>query len=108
MNVIHMRSMKNGWFVGDFDPTALKTAAAEVCHRIHQAGDKWDAHYHKKATEINYVVKGSMRIQGSVVKEGDIFILYPYEVADPEYLEDTELVIVKIPSVKDDKYSVSQ
>jgi hypothetical protein len=59
------------------------------------------------ATEINYVIRGRMKIQNTIVEKGDIFILYPYEVADPEYLEDTELVIIKIPSAKGDKFNVS-
>lgn len=47
-----------------------------------------------------------MKIQNKILKKGDIFILYPYETADPIFLEDCEVMVVKTPSVKKDKYNV--
>ena len=38
---------------------------------------------------------------------GDIIVIHPDEIADPIFLEDTELIIVKTPSVKNDKYVVN-
>lgn len=100
--------MTSGWFIGNFDPTALKTKEFEVCYKVHLKGEKWDTHYHAQATEINYLISGKMRIQETELNTGDIFTIYPFEVADPEFLEDCELIVVKTPSVKGDKFVVNK
>ena len=40
------------------------------------------------------------------LNEGDIFTLYPYEVANPEFLEDCTVLIVKTPSIVGDKFII--
>jgi hypothetical protein len=47
-----------------------------------------------------------MRIQGKEIEENQIFILEPYEVADPIFLEDCTVVVIKTPSVPGDKFVV--
>ena len=96
--------MKGGWFIGGFEPAAYKTYDFEVCYKLHAKGEKWDTHYHAQATEINYLIRGKMQIQDTILNAGDIFTILPYEIADPEFLEDCELIVVKTPSVKDDKF----
>ena len=92
--------MKSGWFVGDSEPTAYN-ANFEVNYRKHKKGEEWDVHYHTEVTEINLLIRGKMKLQGQILQDGDIFILEPYEVADPQFLKDTEIVCVKTPSVND-------
>jgi quercetin dioxygenase-like cupin family protein len=106
MKLFRIDDMKDGWFIGNFEPTSYKTDVFEVCYKKHSKGEIWDTHYHKEGTEINYLINGKMKIQNSEINSGDIFILYPYEVANPEFLEDCELVIVKTPSIKNDKYII--
>ena len=106
MKVLKINDMKGGWFVGNFKPTAFTSPDFEVCYKLHKAGEEWPVHYHKEATEINFLVRGRMRIQDTILKAGDIFVLEPFEVADPEFFEDCEVVIVKTPSVPGDKYIV--
>ena len=106
MKILDFSSMKAGWFVGNFEPTAYKTSQFEVCFKRHQKGEAWDLHYHTDVTEINLLVKGKMKFQNRLLKENDIFIVEPYEISDPEFLEDCELVIVKTPS-KNDKMCVA-
>jgi len=101
-----MDTMMGGWFIGNFEPTAYKTDQFEVCYKHHVKGEKWDAHYHKEGTEINYLVKGKMIIQNKELNTGDIFILKPYEIADPIFVEDCTVLIVKTPSVSGDKYII--
>jgi len=105
MDIFNIEDMKGGWFVGNFTPSAHNTEQFEVAFARHHKGQKWDAHYHKKATEINYLIRGKMTIQETTLKAGDIFILKPYEVADPVFLEDCELIVIKTPSVIGDKYA---
>ena len=68
--------------------------------------EKWDVHYHKKATEINLIIKGKMKIQKKILKKNQIFILKPKEIADPIFYQDTHIICVKVPSVIGDKYIV--
>jgi len=107
MKIKRIEDMIGGWFVGDFEPTAYKTNQFEVSYKLHPKGQQWDIHYHTDVTEINLLVRGKMILQGTTLTEGDIFTLKPYEIADPEFLEDTEIVCVKTPSVND-KVSVSK
>lgn len=106
MKILNINDMVGGWFVGDFEPTAYKTEQFEVSYKLHPKGQEWDIHYHTDVTEINYVIRGNMILQGKELKTGDIFILEPYEIADPKFLIDTEIICVKTPSIND-KVSVN-
>lgn len=108
MKVFKLEDMKGGWFVGNFSPTCFHSEDFEVCYKEHFKGEKWDTHYHKEGTEINLLIKGKMTIHGKELNSGDVFILNPYEIADPIFLENCKLVIVKTPSVPGDKYTVSE
>lgn len=104
MKICKFEDMKGGWFVGNFEPTAYKTENFEVSYKIHPKGEIWDHHYHKIATEINFLVTGSMTLQTKDLKSGDIFVIEPYEIANPVFHEDCHIVCVKTASVKGDKY----
>ena len=108
MEVRRIEDMTGGWFVGNFDPSVLRTPDFEVGYKFHPKGEKWDKHYHKKGVEITYLIRGKMQIQNKILTSGDIFIIFPSEVADPVFLEDCEVVIVKSPSVVGDKYIVEE
>lgn len=98
--------MKRGWYIGNFSPSALVTQQFEVCYTIHKKDEKWEKHYHKVGTEITLVIRGKMRINNTVYGQGSIIVIHPNEIADPSFIEDTELVIVKTPSDINDKYTV--
>lgn len=98
-----MRDMFRGWFIGDFEPSVYKTKDFEVGYLKHLKGEKWDVHYHEKSKEINYLIRGKMIINDKHIKEGDIFVIDKYVMAKPEFLEDCELIVVKVPSVPGDK-----
>lgn len=106
MKIFNINDMKGGWFVGDFEPTAFKTKDFEVGYHFYEKGQQWESHYHKLTTEINYVIRGEMKLNGQLLKRGDVFIVYPDEVVTPEYLTDVELIISRDGSPKNDKYIV--
>ena len=106
MKVYRIEDMKGGWFIGDFDPSVTKTKEFEIGYKIHPAGEKWDVHYHKEADEITFLLRGKMIIQGKELNSGDIFMIPRYEVADPVFVEECEVIIVKIPSILGDKYVI--
>lgn len=100
MKVFRIEDMIGGWFVGNFEPSAFK-ADFEVAYKFHAKGEKVDFHWHTKVTEINMMLSGKMKFQDRVLEKGDIFVVNPYSVADPEFLEDCELIVVKTPSIND-------
>lgn len=106
MDITKFNIMKDGWFIGNFKPTAYQTQQFEVCYKKHKKGEDWALHYHKVGTEINYLVEGRMRMHGIELIAGDIFTLYPYEIADPIFLEDCTVLIIKTPSNINDKYII--
>ena len=106
MKITKLKDYKDGWFVGDFEPTAFKTKEFEVCYKEHKAGEKWDTHYHKIGTEINVLIDGEMIIQNKRLVKGDVFVIYPFEVSDPKFITDCTVLIVKTPSEPNDKYII--
>jgi mannose-6-phosphate isomerase-like protein (cupin superfamily) len=105
MQVYNIEDMKGGWFVGSFHPTVY-VAPFEVCYKYHKKGEVWDTHFHKRATEINLLVRGKMTINDVQINEGQIFVIEPYYVSEPVFLEDCELVVIKTISDEKDKYIV--
>lgn len=104
MKLYNFNKMKGGWYIGNFFPTVLKTSKFEVSYKVHKKNEKWPFHYHKKAIEINLIVKGKMKIRNKILKKDDIFILNKREVADPKFILSTHIVCVKVPAPKNDKY----
>jgi len=105
MKLDKLERMIGGWFVGNFD-CAYKTDLVEVSYKVHPKGEQWDIHYHEHVTEINLLVRGKMLLHKKELVPGDIFTLSPYEVAEPEFLEDCEIVCVKLPGIRNDKISL--
>jgi len=101
MKIERIENMVGGWFIGNFEPTVFKTSNFEVSYKKHSKGEFWDSHYHKVVTEINLLISGEMILQNKKLIAGDIFTLEPYEIADPEFLSDCELIVVKVPSSSD-------
>ncbi len=96
-----------GWFVGDFENSLLRTNfEASVKH--HPKGEVWDKHYHKKATEYNVVVSGCVVIDNVRYEKDSVFVIHPYFVVDPNFVEDTTIVCIKSISDVNDKYVVER
>lgn len=106
MKIDKFGDMISGCFIGDFFPSAYKTSDFEISYKYHKKGEFWDTHYHTRVTEINLLIRGHMIIQNVELSDGDIFTLYPYEIANPIFLQDTEIVCVKYPGIRGDKITV--
>lgn len=92
-----------GWFIGNFDRAVYRTKDFEVNWQTNQRGHQ-PSHYHKVITEIQLVTRGRMLVNGEIFEPGDICMLEPGDNSQIEYLEDTDTVAVKFPSVPNDKY----
>ena len=104
MKVAKLDDFVRGWFIGNFDPSVLKTDAVEVAHKIYEQGDYEEFHHHKVATEITAIVKGRVEMNGVEYGRGDVIVIEPGEGTDFRALTDAENVVVKVPCVGGDKY----
>lgn len=104
MKVSSINEFINGWFIGNFEPSVLKSEEFEVAHHKYAKGFRGTPHTHKIATEYNYIVKGKLIASGVELSDGEMFVYSPDEISEVTFLEDTDLIIIKTPSVPGDKY----
>jgi hypothetical protein len=105
MTRCQLDQMVKGWFVGDFEPCALRTAAAEVGVKRYRAGEREAWHYHRVATEVTLILEGEVEMCGGRHTAGEIIRLDPGEGTDFLAVTDATTVVVKLPSVIGDKYT---
>lgn len=106
MIISDLEDFTKGWFVGDFEPTLIKTKDAEAAIKRYVAGDEEDAHYHKVATEITGVIVGEIEMNGQRFGPGKLVTVVPGEVVKFKAILDSITFVVKVPCVKNDKYVV--
>ena len=100
MRTARLEDMVKGWFVGNFEPTLIKTNDVEVAVKSYNKGDYEEKHYHKIATELTVIIQGRVKMNGVEYQKGDIIVMEPMEC-----LEDgTQNVVVKYPGANNDKY----
>lgn len=104
MKTARLENMVKGWFVGNFDPTLIRTNDVEVAVKEYRKGDHEDRHYHKISTEITVISSGRVRMNGVEYVKGDIIVIEPNQSTDFEVLEDTITTVVKYPGANNDKY----
>lgn len=104
MKIFKLSDMKNGWFIGDFEPAVFKNKNFEVGFHQHKKNDITKNHYHKNSTEFNVIIKGKMKVNGLILSTGDIFVFEPYTISESFFLEDTELIVVRNGSGVNDKF----
>jgi anti-sigma factor ChrR (cupin superfamily) len=102
--VYRLQDMVKGWFIGDFQPTVIKTDAVEVAIKKYKQGEYEESHHHRIATEVTTIVSGKVEMNGRVYVEGDIIQIDPYDSTDFRALTDAVTCVVKHPGAKDDKY----
>jgi len=106
-----------GWFFGQFAKNKLlKSDILEISfQKLNSIKPEQDSypHYHKKAVEINIVIKGScsftLNNKEFKVNKGDFYVIYPKVNIDKfKYEKDTEVIVIKAPSVEKDKFISSK
>jgi hypothetical protein len=106
MKLDKIENFKGGWLLGNFEPTLFKNSQFEVGCKFNKKDEYCQPHYHKECTEINLLVYGTLKIQNKILNTGDVFVIYPFEVTDPEFITDCAILVVKIPSIPGDKYLI--
>lgn len=104
METYNLKNMIGGWFIGNFDPSLVKTKEVEVAVKNYKAGDVEECHYHKISTEYTVIIKGKVKMSGIEYDEGTILKILPMESSDFLAVTDVSTVVVKFPSVTNDKY----
>lgn len=99
-----LEAMFKGWFVGDFLPVAYRSPHCEVAIKHYTKGDFEKAHHHAVATELTAIVAGRVRMMQREWGVGDIITVEPGEKTDFEALTDCITVVVKTPSLPNDKF----
>ena len=56
MKTAKLEDMTKGWFIGNFNPSLLKTNDVEVAVKSYKKGDYEGRHYHKIATEFTCII----------------------------------------------------
>lgn len=107
MTFSKLSDMKGGWFIGNFTPTLISTKDFEIAIKEYAAGTTEPTHYHKCAREITVVISGTVSFNSVQKTAGDIIEVEMNEIITFKAITDAKTVVVKIPSVKDDKYTCS-
>jgi hypothetical protein len=108
MEVEKLERFIKGWIIGDFQPTLFNSKDFEIAIKTYKAGDMEKRHFHKIAKEWTVIVEGKVKMNDLEYVKGDIIIISPGETTDFLALEETVTVVVKIPSVSDDKFIVEK
>ena len=104
MDINKINNMIGGWFIGNFEPSLMKTNEFEVAVKTYKRGDYEESHFHKVATEFTVIVKGKVKMMGKEYLEGSIITIHPMESTDFLALSDSTTVVVKTPCVPNDKF----
>jgi quercetin dioxygenase-like cupin family protein len=96
-----------GWVVGDFEPNIIRSKDFEVMVQYYKKGDVESRHVHKIADEITIIVSGEFKMNGEILKAGDIVHLLPGDATDFECLLDGATTVIKTPSVIGDKFIIN-
>jgi len=108
MEIYNLRDMFNGWIVGNFEPSILRTDQFEVAIKSYSKGEYEQKHYHKRAQEITVIISGKVKMNSKYYQEGDIILISPNESTDFLAITNCKTVVIKTPSIKDDKYLIKE
>jgi mannose-6-phosphate isomerase-like protein (cupin superfamily) len=107
-------SETKGYFIGQFMGERgfphLETEEVEIAwKKLPTIFNEDRPHFHKTGVEINIVIKGSYKVwlegKEKTLKKGDFLIVYPEaKLKNISAGNGTELIVVKAPSIPDDKF----
>lgn len=104
LKIDKLPNFTKGWFLGNFDPSLLKTEQFEVGVKKYKEGDKDSQHLHKIATEYTIIVSGKFRMNNQELYPDDIVTIFPNQTVIFECLESGTTLVIKTPSLIGDKY----
>jgi hypothetical protein len=103
MKKYELSDFKDGWIIGNFKPSLLINPNFEVALKSFKEGESEPSHRQKIATEWTVVIHGQVKIGIHKFCRGQIIEIPPLEDADFVCLEDAVLLVIKVPSIPNDK-----
>lgn len=103
MNKYLLDDMIGGWFIGDFEPSILKTDLFEVGFKKYNMNDEEDLHVHNIVREYTLVTFGVAEVNGEIIRDGEVFVVEPGEPTKFIAKTNCNTVVVKVPSIPSDK-----
>lgn len=102
-------SKNKGWFFGNFaDNELLQSDLVEVAWQniSNKTSLKEDKHIHTSSVEINIVISGEIKItiggRHHTLHKGEFYIIWPETIVENvEASNNTELIVVRAPSIND-------
>ena len=101
-----LSNMTRGWFVGDFEPSIYRTNDAESAVRVLEKGYCEQAHFHRAAVKVIVVLSGKLYMFGKEWNEDDIVVFEPGDVSSIKALQDSKIIVMMLPGIKNDKVYV--
>jgi hypothetical protein len=102
----NLKKFFKGWYIGNFSPTLFKTDQFEIAVKKYKKGEIEEKHFHKLAAEYTLIVYGKVNMNGIIYKKNDIITIEPNHSTDFIAMKKSCTVVVKIPSIANDKYIV--
>jgi hypothetical protein len=102
----NLKDFTKGWIIGDFEPTIFGTKDFEISIKYYNKNDFENEHYHKIAKEWTCVLNGKVQFNNQIFEKDSIILVNPYQKIKFKALENSTTVVIKIPSVKGDKYII--
>lgn len=102
----NLENFIKGWFIGNFKPTLYNTNDFEIAIKRYKKNDYEESHYHKIATEYTVIINGKVIMNDIIYKKNDIIIIKPNDKTNFKCLTNVTTVVIKTPSVEDDKYVI--
>lgn len=103
MERLKLENYVNGWIVGDFSPSVIRTSELEIAVKHFSLGEKEPEHYQKLAIEATFVLTGKIRMGGEYLSSGEGLLVKPEVALDFEAMQDSIVLAIKIPSLPNDK-----
>ncbi len=103
MEVRNLSEFFKGWFIGNFEPSMLKSLDFEVAVKFFSKGEFEPFHKQIIATEFTVVLSGEIAINDNKFSQNQIIRINPGESANFLALSDTTVLCIKTPSIASDK-----
>ena len=103
MKSFSLATFVDGWLVGDFSPSILRTAEIEIGLKTFESGATEPCHFQVRATEITAVIEGEILLAGCRFSAGEVVLIEPGEHANFLSVSNSKLLVIKFPSVPADK-----
>ncbi len=108
MRCLSVDGVKNGFFVGDFEPSAFSSDHCEIAYRKYVKGSFDGGFYRDRDTQILLITSGSIDVDGKEYSKGSIVIWEPLDIINIFAIEESEVVLMKFPGTKGDVVKVGK